>query len=291
MNPRRTSAYIGLILLGGLLAILIYVAQHGALGDSELAELQTVNSSELLALTTSLFTIKPIYLFLCVAILIVTWDRASSSAHSLFWGFSALLAGELICGATFFAFRRELIVSEHIHSFGMMVEFSCIAFVVITLIDRHAAESQAAIHPAFAFVSAMGILASFLPLAVSPTSSGYHADIYGFPYVYARFEFNQWVESRALPVASILFFSLALLFTLRATQSKLTNAAKAFLSTGIGLLAFSILRLSLGAMFAERLVWFEFWEEMTQLIIISTIAFLLWQFKREWIQDRVALFH
>lgn len=291
MNPRRTSAYIGLILLGGLLPILIYVAQHGALGDSELAELQTVNSSELLALTTSLFTIKPIYLFLCVAILIVTWDRASSSAHSLFWGFSALLTGELICGATFFAFRRELIVSEHIHSFGMMLEFSAIAFTLIHFLDARIPQTQTRISSLFAFLAAMGILASFLPLAVSPTSSGYHADIYGFPYVYARFEFNQWVESRALPVASILFFSLALLSTLRATQQKLTNAAQAFLSTGIGLLAFSILRLSLGAMFAERLVWFEFWEEMTQLIIISTIAFLLWQFKREWIQDRVALFH
>ena len=33
----------------------------------------------------------------------------------------------------------------------------------------------------------------------------------------------------------------------------------------------------------------QFCEETTQLIVISTIAFLLWQFKREWIRERIAL--
>ena len=121
MFPRKALAHIGLILLVGLLPILIYLARHGTLGASELTELQAVNSSELLALTTSLFNIKPMYMFLCVAILIVTWGRDTPAARSLFWGFSALLTGELTCGATFFAFRRELIVSEHIHSYGMML--------------------------------------------------------------------------------------------------------------------------------------------------------------------------
>lgn len=290
MTKTRTLFYIGLILLGGALPVLVYNTQNGGLGVSEFANLQAVNSSEQLALITSLFNIKPIYMFLCVAILIALWERDSLSARALFYGFSALIVGELICGATFFAFQRELIISEHIHSFGMMIEFSAIAFALINFLDSRTAQTQIQIHPTFAFIAATGILASFLPLAVSPSPSGYHADIFGFPYVYARFEFNQWVESRALPVASISFFSLTLLSTIHATQPKFSNAAKVFLSAGIGLLAFSILRLSLGAMFTERLVWFEFWEETTQLIVISTIAFLLWQFKREWMQERIALF-
>lgn len=287
MIRTRTLLSIGLILFGGALPVLMYAAQHGGLGVSEMTNLQEVNPSEQLALIASLVNIKPIYMFLCVAILLTVWDKTSSSARALLWGFSALLLGELICGATFFAFRRELILSEHIHSFGMMLEFSCIVFVLLDFLDRRATQTQTGISPTVGFIAAMGILASFLPLAVSPSPSGYHADIFGFPYVYARFEFNQWVESRALPIASIFFFSLTLLST---TRTKLSNAAKIFLSAGIGLLTFSILRLSLGAMFAERLVWFELWEEMTQLIIISTIAFLLWQFKREWIKERVALF-
>lgn len=287
MTRTRTLLSIGLILLGGGLPVLVYAAQHGGLGVSEMTNLQEINPSEQVALIASLFNIKPIYMFLSVAILLTVWDKTSSSARALLWGFSALLLGELICGATFFAFRRELILSEHIHSFGMMLEFSAISFALIHFLDTRISQTQTRISSLFAFIAAMGILASFLPLAVSPSPSGYHADIFGFPYVYARFEFNQWVESRALPVASISFFSLALLST---TKTKLTNAARVFLSAGIGLLAFSILRLSLGALFTERLVWFEFWEETTQLIVISTIAFLLWQFKREWIQERIALF-
>lgn len=290
MSLRQTLTLIGLILLGGLLPIPVYAARYGSLGVSEMAQLQTINSSELIALTASLLIVKPIYMFLSVAILLALWGRASLSVRALFWGFSALIVGELICGATFFAFQRELIVSEHIHSFGMMIEFSAIAFALIHFLDRRAVQNPIRISSTFSFIAALGILASFLPLAVSPSPSGYHADIFGYPYMYARFEFNQWVESRALPIASIFFFSLTLLSSSRTTQPKILNVANVFLSAGIGLLAFSILRLSLGALFAERLVWFEFWEEATQLIVISTIAFLLWQFKRVWIQERVALF-
>ncbi|HNQ95167.1 MAG TPA: hypothetical protein PKK96_00085 [Anaerolineales bacterium] len=290
MNRFQTIVVLTLILFGGAFPALVYISQNGGLGDSAMATLQAVNPAEQLALIVSLFNIKPIYMFLCVAILLTLWDQASASARALFFGLTALLIGELVCGAVFSAFRRELIVSEHIHSFGMALEFSAIAFALIHFLDIRISQTQTRISSLFAFIAAMGILASFLPLAVSPSPSGYHADIFGFPYLYARFEFNQWVESRALPVASIFLFSLALLSTLRAAQSKFTNAAKVFLAAGIGLLAFSILRLSLGALFAERLVWFEFWEETTQLIVISTVTFLLWRFKQEWIQERVALF-
>lgn len=289
MSKYAQVGLIAVLILGGALPILVYIAQNGGLGTSELAKLQEINPSERLALITSLFNIKPIYMFLCTAILFVLWGRAATPARALFWGFAALLIGELICGATFFAFRRELIVSEHIHSYGMMLEFSFIVFALIDLLDRRV-QTPIQIRSAFAFIAAMGIFASFLPLAVSPIPSGYHADIYGFPYIYARFEFNQRVESRVLPIASLCFFTLALAASIRTKHTGLPHITKVFPSAGAGLLAFSLLRLSLGALFAERLVWFEFWEETIQLIVITTIAFLLWQFKREWIEERIALF-
>ncbi|MCC7119109.1 MAG: hypothetical protein IT310_11330 [Anaerolineales bacterium] len=281
---RKTFTSIGLILLGGLLPILAYLAQYGSLGVSEIASLQTLNAPEQLALTASLLTIKPIYLLLSVAILLTLWDKTALPARVLLWGFSALISGELICGAIFSALGRELIISEHVHSYGMMLEFASIAFALIYLIERRVAQTQ--IRPIFAFLALMGILASFLPLAVTPAPGGYHTDLYSVPYLYARFEFNQWVESRALPVATLCFFALALFAFLRSKPA----FANICLAVGTGWLAFSFLRLSLGALFAERLVWFEFWEETTQFILISTISFLLWQVKRAWTQERLAVF-
>jgi hypothetical protein len=45
-------------------------------------------------------------------------------------------------------------------------------------------------------------------------------------------------------------------------------------------LGFSFFRLTLNAIFINHLVWFEFWEEATELMFVAATAFLLWQFKR-----------
>lgn len=291
MTLKKTLALIVLILLGGSLPIFIYLTQTGGLGISEMARLQTVNSTERSALIASLLTIKPIYLLLCVAIILTLWGRASFSAQALFWGFSALISGELICGAVFSAFKRELIVSEHIHGFGMALEFSALAFALINFLDCRTAQTQTRNYPIFEFVALLGIFAAFLPLTVLPIPSGYQADLFGFPYSYARFPFNQWVESRALPWASIILFLCVVFWTtLRANEAKFRNLIKAFLSLAIGLLVFSLLRLTLGALFAERLIWFEFWEEATQLILIASVAFWIWRFRRAWILEQLVLF-
>ena len=235
----------------------------------------------------SLFNIKPLYMLLCVAILLVLWDRDAPPARFLFWGLTALVLGELICGMTFAAFRRELIISEHIHSYGMMLEFSFIARALIDLLDRGIVKDAKGSRPIFTFAALTGMIASFLPWSVTTIPGGYQADLYGFNYIYARFEFNQWVEASFLPTASLVFFALSFFITIKSKQAGSLPFAKIFLSAGGGLLAFSILRLTLGALFAERLMWFEFWEEMAQLTVISTIAFLLWQGKREWIEERI----
>ncbi len=283
----RIAASTFAILLFGALPILVYFAARGNLGVSTLTSLQAPNASDQAALIASLVVVKPLYMLLSVAVILMLFDRAAFPARALVWGFTALLSGELICGAVFSAFGRELIVSEHIHSYGMMLEYFFIACAFFAFVDGRFAPDPKRVRPLSAFASGMGILTTFLPLSVNPTPGGYQTDLYGFPYLYARFEFNQWVESRFLPIAALVFFALTFFSALNSMRMSLSNI---FLSAGMSLLAFSIIRLSLGALFVDRLVWFEFWEEMIQLIVISTVAFLLWRIKPEWIADRVALF-
>jgi hypothetical protein len=286
---KKSLSVLG-ILLGGLLPILIYLAWHGTLGAAGAGALQTLSAPERNALLVSLLNLKPAYLLLCILLLLILWGRGSRPARAVFWGLAALLIGELTCGAVYAAFGRELIVSEHIHSYGMMLEFTFLTYALLDFLDRRVFQNHSGIRPTCAFAAAMGILASFLPLSVSTAPGGYSADLAGFPYAYLRFEFNQWVESRFLPVVCIGMFALACVVSLRSKQDRLTESAKIFFSIGAGLFVFAMLRLTLGAFFAAQLVWFEFWEEMTQFILVSLLTAILYHFQRGWFSERLDMF-
>jgi hypothetical protein len=121
-------------------------------------------------------------------------------------------------------------------------------------------------------------------LTVSPSSESYLTNLFGFPYSYARFDFYQWYETRALPLFALLFFMLALLPLLRAKGAPIPHVTKILFSAGLGALGFSLFRITLASMFANNLVWFEFWEEATELMFISAFAFMLWQFRNSLLQ-------
>ena len=57
-------------------------------------------------------------------------------------------------------------------------------------------------------------------------------------------------------------------------------SAKVWFSAGLGFLSFSIFRLLVYAPFREELVWFEFWEEATELLGVAAVAVVLWVFRK-----------
>jgi hypothetical protein len=52
----------------------------------------------------------------------------------------------------------------------------------------------------------------------------------------------------------------------------------------LGALGFSFFRVALNGIFANNLVWFEFWEEATELMFVGFIGFVLWRFQRMLVQ-------
>jgi hypothetical protein len=48
---------------------------------------------------------------------------------------------------------------------------------------------------------------------------------------------------------------------------------------GVGALGFALFRAGLNALFADALIWFEFWEEATELLFVAATMFTLWQFR------------
>ncbi len=64
---------------------------------------------------------------------------------------------------------------------------------------------------------------------------------------------------------------------------------KILLSGGLGFLGFGLLRLVLLAFYRENLVWFNFWEESTELMGVAGAGAVLWIFRKWLWTGRVAV--
>ena len=86
-------------------------------------------------------------------------------------------------------------------------------------------------------------------------------------------------ERRVLPALALIAFLISYLPLLRKGDTPIPFIAKVFLCAGLGALSFSYFRLSLNAIFVNYLIWFEFWEETTELMFVGAIGFVLCKFK------------
>jgi len=99
------------------------------------------------------------------------------------------------------------------------------------------------------------------------------------PYNFTHPGIHQFYEIRYLPFAILGLLAGAFLLLLPG-NTKTVALAKIPFSAGLGALAYSLLMLALYAMYRDNLVWFVFWEEATELLLIAAICTVLWVFRR-----------
>ncbi|MEW5939202.1 MAG: hypothetical protein AB1750_06055 [Chloroflexota bacterium] len=288
-----------LAFLGSLLPVIIYLIEHGGLGAPTFAEFKAMDAGQQFAQAAAGLVIKPLYMFASFGLIVLLVRERAVEIAATTWGLIAFLVGEVFCGLNFIFYQHASLTSEYVHSAGMVLAFAFFAFAFLEILDRrllHINAGRCALNglcqtckratplacaarrTSILTISLAG-LASFLPLTASSTPESYATSLFGFDYSYARFGFYQWYETRALPVLALALFLLALLPLLRAKGDPIPLTTKFFFSAGIGGLGFSLFRLTLASVFADNLVWFEFWEELAELMFISAIAFLVWQFR------------
>ncbi len=56
--------------------------------------------------------------------------------------------------------------------------------------------------------------------------------------------------------------------------------AKIFFAAGMGPLGFGMLRSILAGLYSQNMVWFNFWEEGTELLFIIGVCLVLWVFRQ-----------
>ena len=262
---------------------------------------------EQLALAGAIGFIKPLYTLLALFAIIVLRRPKSQADFALFWGLIFFCVAELACGANIIFYGNRSYSLEFVHGYGMVLNFAFVAYALIQTVDVRvlgysdpaqrcalsalcAGCRKAAIRPCILRRMVYFFLPILIILAIIPLISGfnftsYQTQILSWTYIFSRPEVFQIFDFRIVPLYALLFLITAYVVFLR-NKDNLADLFKVFLAAGIGSLGFSYLRLVFFDAYAGNLIWAEFWEELTELIYISALIFLMWLFAADRLQGK-----
>jgi len=245
------------------------------------------------------FVIKPAYMVLSLILIAILWRRNSPDLVVIRWALIAFFVGEAFCAVNYVVYGEESLLFEYLHCYGMVLAFGLTTHAFAEGVDRRLVyysapgkkcaalglcrscikytEAPCGLKRLFLFLLPMLVILSFIPLVAAPRAISYNTNILGALYNYAHLVPHQVFEIRYCPVIAILCFAASLL-TLVLKKDDPVPLAKVFLACGTGPLAFGVFRLFLSAAYADDMVWFVFWEELTELLYVAGVAAVLWVF-------------
>ncbi len=299
---------IALILVFGLSPIIAYPLLTGVTalpvdGPEKNTETFIASSAfEQLAAVATAFVIKPVYTLIALAIAIILWNKKELELKALKWSMLFFFMGENFCAANYlFTQNHDSYLLEYLHSLGMVLSFGFAAFALMEGIDRralyysHAKKScgflgfcrqchkfedvSCGLQSIFIFFGFTGAVIALLPLVAQLHIISYNTIIWGTPYTYKHPVVYQLAEIRYYPVLASALFLAASLTLWRKDENPL-HPSKLLFAAAIGVMGFSLFRFIVFQGFRTRLVWMDFWEEITEFLYIAAIAAILWYFRR-----------
>lgn len=311
-NPvsKQSSALVGLLIGSlGLLPVLLYWFALPMSAEIPSPAFRASPVSEQWIAVIAAFVIKPIYMLAALALIVILWRRRARDLAALCWSMIFFFVGETFCWINILFFDEQSIPLEYLHSFGMVLCLAFLAFALIEGMDRRIVRFSdadgkcallelchscakykpvsCALHRLFALaIIALGVLA-VMPLNVTLQDAPYTTRIFGVLHLYAHPLANQLYELRINPVTAIVLLTIAFILLQMGKDDGLTRS-KIFFAAGVGFWGFAFLRLALFAFYRDNLVWFAFWEEATELILVTCVGVILWIFRAAiWRADAV----
>jgi rhodanese-related sulfurtransferase len=249
----------------------------------------------------SYFFIKPIYMLLSLIVVAVLWKSAAADLVALRWGMISFFLGEAACAVNYFGYKETSYLWEYLHGAGMFVSFGFITYAVLEAIDvrildlsdpkrRCAAVRLCGVcikqadvpcglqRSFYLLIPAIMVIATMIPMA-DWHDNFYNTVIFGQPYNYGHLRVFQQVENWYCPAAALVMLAASMAILLLKGWKSIGLAKIAF-AAGVGPLAFGMLRMILGAAYDQNRVWFLFWEEATEFLLIFAVCCLLWIFRR-----------
>ena len=292
---------IGLIFITGILPVILYAFIFDT-SSAEVAELSFRESPlyQQWATVIAAFLIKPTYMLLSLALIILLWKKRSLDLIALRWGLIDFLVGESFCSINYLFFNEQSHLMEYLHSYGMVVSLGFITFAVIEGLDQRIVKYSdpearcvwlgmcrscikykdvpCGLNRIFKLTIPALIVITVMPLNAETQFISYNTDIVGTLYNYTHAEIYQLFEIRYAPIVAIGFFMISFL-TLPRGHTEDMLLSKIFLAAGVGFLVFSFFRRVLLSFYSDNMVWFIFWEEVTELLLVVSIGAVLWIFR------------
>jgi hypothetical protein len=246
------------------------------------------------------FGVKPIYMCFSLAWIIWLWRRQAADLVALRWGLIFFLAGETACAVNYVAFAGNSAVTDYLHSYGMAVGFSFVTYAVLEGMDYRLikyssardrcaalslcrscikyAEVPCGLRRLFLFlIPALVVVSLMLPCAeVKPVSHRLHI-------LHSEQDFSAPLWAQMFEGRYCSWISVALLVIswglLSFKRKEPVAAAKFFFAAAMGPFGFGLMRLFLRAAYREDLAWANIWEELTELLFVAGVGFVLWLFR------------
>jgi hypothetical protein len=299
---------ICLIVVFGLLPLVAYpwltpVTETPGDGLGGNKETLIVSSTlEQLAAVATAFVVKPVYTIIALTIAITLWKKKETELKALKWAMLFFFAGENFCAANYlFTQNHDSHLLEYLHSLGMVLSFGFAAFALMEGIDRHALHYSDAkkscglagfcrqchkfedvscgLQSVIIFFGIAAAVVALLPLGAQFHIASYKTSIWGTAYTYKHPAVYQLAEFRYYPLlASAIFLAASL--TLWFKQENPLHPSKLLFAAAMGVMGFSFFRFIVFQGFRNRLVWMDFWEEITEFVYIMAVVVILWYFRR-----------
>jgi rhodanese-related sulfurtransferase len=246
------------------------------------------------------FGVKPLYMTLALLLVFILRRQQSPDLLALRWGLLFFFAGEAFCALNYLFTTHESYLLEYLHCFGMVLTFGFTTYALLEGIDlrllkySHPKDKCAALglcrvcikytdaacglRRMFLLIIPAAMTLAVLPLCVAPNPTSYNTRILGAFYNYSHPVVHQIYETRYLPFAALVLFAASLLVLVWRERHPV-SVSKVLFAAGAGALGFAWFRLFLFAPFADNQVWFAFWEEVTELLYVASIGFVLLVFR------------
>jgi len=262
---------------------------------------RAMSPAEQAAAALALLWIKPTYMLLSAALSVILLRQKAVDLRLLGWSLLVFLIGEVFCAINYVFLKDNSYFAEYIHSYSMALAFALATYSLMEELDERLihfsqADERCALLPVcgpcvkykdvrcgvrrIAQFTGLALIAlSFIPLLSPFSYTAYNTQIGTINHYYVRPLVHQWFEARYSPSVAILLIGLALLVMQRTAHVTLHPLARALFCLGAGFFGFGMFRVTLGMVYAEALMWATFWEELTELLFVAAVIYILWVFR------------
>jgi hypothetical protein len=245
--------------------------------------------------------IKPAYMILSLLLIIWLWRTAEPSLRLIRWALIFFLGGEMFCALNYLLTNSRSDILEILHSLGMVGMSMLLPWGFLLLLDDRIIHfsnknskcelinlcgscwkftNEACKFKQLSWFAIPAVAAvALLPLPAPINSSHVVTMVLGNESHFVLSPLLQWLEFRVFPLLAFLFILVSQLVLTR-NMTGLKKAQGLFF-IGFGFLLYSLLKFLLNRGFAGLPQWANFWEEITELMMVVGLTIFLGLFRKQ----------